>query len=132
MSLIVRDHDRTKFAQRKEFMKRAVKWMQDKYGADRFELELSDTYYNMRDVLEKHMHIVETATQAMEALGITPKIVPIRGGTDGSQLTYRGLPCPNIFYGGHNAHGKFEFLPVPSLEKSVKVILKILDIYASK
>ena len=132
VSLIVRDHDRTKFAQRKEFMKRAVKWMQDKYGADRFELELSDTYYNMRDVLEKHMHIVETATQAMEALGITPKIVPIRGGTDGSQLTYRGLPCPNIFYGGHNAHGKFEFLPVPSLEKSVKVILKILDIYASK
>ena len=132
LSLIIRDHDRQRFEERKTFVRRAVDWMRGKYGQERFELELSDTYYNMRDPLEKAMHIVETAKEAMTSLGIPPKVVPIRGGTDGSRLSYRGLLCPNIFYGGHNAHGKFEFLPVESLEKSTQVILKILEIYAAK
>ncbi len=132
LSLIIRDHDRQRFEERKTFVRRAVDWMRGKYGPERFELELSDTYYNMRDPLEKAMHIVETAKEAMTSLGIPPKVVPIRGGTDGSRLSYRGLLCPNIFYGGHNAHGKFEFLPVESLEKSTQVILKILEIYAAK
>lgn len=132
LSLIIRDHDRAKFEQRKDFMRRAVRWMQEKYGKERFELELSDTYYNMREPLEKVMHIVETAQEAMRAVGVTPKVVPVRGGTDGSRLSYRGLLAPNIFYGGHNAHGKYEFLAVESLEKSVQVLLKILELYAAK
>lgn len=132
LSFIIRDHDRQRFEGRKAFMRRVVEWMRDKYGKERFDLELSDTYYNMREPLEKAMHIVETAKEAMLALGIPPKVVPIRGGTDGSRLSYRGLLCPNIFYGGHNAHGKFEFLAVDSLEKSVLVILKILELYAAK
>ena len=132
LSFIIRDHDRQRFEGRKAFMRRVVEWMRDKYGKERFDLELSDTYYNMREPLEKAMHIVETAKEAMTALGIPPKVVPIRGGTDGSRMSYRGLLCPNIFYGGHNAHGKFEFLAVDSLEKSVLVILKILELYAAK
>ena len=132
LSFIIRDHDRQRFEGRKAFMRRVVEWMRDKYGKERFDLELSDTYYNMREPLEKAMHIVETAKEAMTALGIPPKVVPIRGGTDGSRVSYRGLLCPNIFYGGHNAHGKFEFLAVDSLEKSVLVILKILELYAAK
>lgn len=132
LSFIIRDHDRQRFEGRKAFMRRVVEWMRDKYGKERFDLELSDTYFNMREPLEKAMHIVDTAKEAMLALGIPPKVVPIRGGTDGSRLSYRGLLCPNIFYGGHNAHGKFEFLAVDSLEKSVRVILKILELYAAK
>ena len=89
-----------------------------------------EQYQNMKEVILPKFHVVETAEQAMKELGITPKIGPIRGGTDGARLSYQGLPTPNIFAGGHNFHGRYEYLPIPSLEKSVQVVLKILDLYA--
>jgi tripeptide aminopeptidase len=95
------------------------------YGEDRVILEMNDQYYNMRDRIEPHMEIVEYAKQAMEALDITPVIIPVRGGTDGSQLSYKGLPTPNIFTGGENFHGKFEYISIDNMEKAVKVITEI-------
>lgn len=127
LQYIVRDHDRTLFEKRKETMQQCTDFMNARYGEGCFTLELKDQYYNMREKVEPEYHIVETARKAMVALGIEPHIKPIRGGTDGSRLSYMGLPCPNIFAGGHNFHGKFEFVPLESMEKATQVILKIVE-----
>lgn len=127
---IIRDHDRTLFEKRKETIKQCADFMNVRYGEGCFTLELKDQYFNMREKVEPAYHILETARLAMEALGIEPKIKPIRGGTDGSRLSYMGLLCPNIFAGGHNFHGKFEFVPLESMEKATQVILKIVEMNA--
>ena len=127
---IVRDHDRTLFEKRKVTIRQCADFMNARYGEGCFTLEMKDQYYNMREKVEPVYHIVETARLAMEALGIEPQIKPIRGGTDGSRLSYMGLLCPNIFAGGHNFHGKFEFVPLESMEKATLVILKIVEMNA--
>ncbi|MCX6271899.1 MAG: peptidase T [Bacteroidetes bacterium] len=129
---IIRDHDRVKFEKKKVVIQEAVDFMNRRYGANTFTLELRDQYYNMKEKVEPVIHVVDTAEQAMKELGIEPVVVPIRGGTDGARLSYMGLPCPNIFAGGHNFHGKFEFVPAPSMEKAVLVILKIIQLYTNK
>ena len=129
---IIRDHNREKFEAKKVFIKQTVDFMNLKYRENTVVLELKDQYFNMREQVEKTFHIVETAQKAMEELGIVPKVVPIRGGTDGSRLSFMGLPCPNIFAGGHNFHGKMEYVPVESMEKAVQVILKIVELYSEK
>jgi tripeptide aminopeptidase len=132
LQYIVRDHDSTKFDQKKKTMTEAVEFMKKRYGDDVFRLELKDQYFNMKEMVVPVFHVVETAHQAMEEVGVVPVVVPIRGGTDGSRLSYMGLPCPNIFAGGHNFHGKFEYVPVESMEKAVDVILKIIELYSKK
>lgn len=129
---IIRDHDREKFEQKEKVLKEAVAYLNKRVGSERISLDIQQQYQNMREVLAPNMHIVDTAKQAMELLGITPIIKPIRGGTDGSRLSFMGLPTPNIFTGGHYAHGKYEFLPVHALEKGVDVLLKVVELYASK
>ena len=129
MSYIIRDHDRALFEQKKALMESAVAYINKKYG-DIVTLEMRDQYYNMREMVEPHYFIVEKAIQAMEMAGIVPKVQPIRGGTDGARLSFMGLPCPNIFAGGHNFHGKLEFVPVESMEKATQVILNLVDLYA--
>lgn len=129
---IIRDHDRTKFEAKKQFFKECTEFMNRRYGSGTFSLEIKDQYYNMRERVEPVFHVVETARQAMEALGIEPKVVPIRGGTDGARLSYMGLPCPNIFAGGHNFHGKFEYVPLESMLKATEVILKICELYTAR
>jgi tripeptide aminopeptidase len=129
LQYIIRDHDRMKFEQRKEMMQHVAGFINKKYGDGTITIEMKDQYYNMREQLEPVYHIVELAEQAMKDLGIKPNIKPIRGGTDGSRLSYMGLPCPNIFAGGHNFHGKYEFIPLESMEKATKVILRIIDLY---
>ncbi|MCM3013636.1 MULTISPECIES: peptidase T [Bacillus] len=122
---IIRDFDKENFQNRKETMKRAVEELQNEYGQDRILLDMNDQYYNMREKIEPVIEIVNIAKQAMENLGIEPKISPIRGGTDGSQLSYMGLPTPNIFTGGENFHGKFEYISVDNMAKAVNVIVEI-------
>ena len=129
--LIVRDHDKGHFEKRKQLLHDITKELNSKYGGC-IQLEVKDQYYNMREKVEPVMHIVDIAREAMEAVGITPIIKPIRGGTDGSQLSFMGLPCPNIFAGGHNFHGKYEYVPVESMQKAVEVIVKICELTASK
>ncbi len=131
-SYIIRDHDREKFEARKVFFRELVDNFNDKYGANTMEVEIKDQYFNMREKVEPVMHIVDIAEEAMIQLDIKPLIKAIRGGTDGSQLSYMGLPCPNIFAGGHNFHGRFEYVPVESLEKAILVIVKIAEITAEK
>jgi len=131
LELIIRDHDRTLFEKRKKLLKDIVNKLNVKHG-DFFAVEIKDQYFNMREKIEPVFHVVEIAKEAMQVLGIEPIIKPIRGGTDGSQLSYMGLPCPNIFAGGHNFHGKYEYIPVESMQKSVEVIVKICEIVASK
>lgn len=126
---IVRDHDRKKFENQKQLLRNVVDFMNKKYGKDTVKLELTDQYYNMREKVEPVYHIVEIAEKAMLELGIKPIIKPIRGGTDGSRLSYMGLPCPNIFAGGHNFHGKYEYIPLESMEKATRVILKVIELY---
>jgi tripeptide aminopeptidase len=132
MNYIIRDHDRVKFNKKKALMESAVEFMNKKYDGNRVMLDLTDSYKNMREKIEPVMHIVDTAQKAMENLGIEPKITPVRGGTDGARFSYKGLPCPNIFTGGHNAHGKSEFVPVQSMEKAVEVMLEIVKLYTEK
>lgn len=132
LQYIIRDHDRQKFEKRKQLMEDVVDFMNKKYGADTFKLEMKDQYYNMREKVEPVYHIVEIAEKAMIEAGITPKIKPIRGGTDGSRLSYMGLPCPNIFAGGHNFHGKYEFVSLDSMVKASEVIVNIVRLYASR
>jgi tripeptide aminopeptidase len=103
-----------------------------KYPAGTIKLELEDQYFNMREKIEPVFHILETARKAMEDLGIKPKIIPVRGGTDGSRLSYMGLPCPNIFTGGHNFHGKFEYIPLESMVAATNVITRIVELYAGQ
>jgi tripeptide aminopeptidase len=125
---IIRDHDREKFEQKKAYLKSCFELLAKKYGGNVLGLGVGDQYYNMREMIEPHFHIVEIARQAMEKAGVTPLIKPIRGGTDGARLSYMGLPCPNIFTGGHNFHGKYEFIPVESMEKACEVMLNILEV----
>ena len=106
--------------------------MNEKYGSGTFKLDMKDQYYNMRKEVEPHYHIVEKAVRAMEMAGIKPHIKPIRGGTDGARLSFMGLPCPNIFAGGHNFHGKFEYIPLESMEKASQVMLNLVTLYAEE
>lgn len=129
--LIVRDHDTIKFEKRKQLLRDITAKLNNVYG-DYITLDIKDQYFNMREKIEPVLYIVDIAKEAMEAVGMTPIIKPIRGGTDGSQLSYMGLPCPNIFAGGHNFHGKYEYVPVESMEKAVEVIVKICEIVASR
>jgi tripeptide aminopeptidase len=131
IELIIRDHDPKKFEQRKELLQYITENLNAEYG-DFVSLDIKDQYFNMREKIEPVMHIVEIAKEAMESLGITPIIKPIRGGTDGSQLSFMGLPCPNIFAGGHNFHGKYEYVPVESMQKAVDVIVKICELTAKR
>ncbi len=127
---IIRDFDLASFEKRKEIMRQITSTLNKKYGKDTFTVEIKDQYFNMKEKIEPVKHIVDTAEKAMQAVGVVPDIRPIRGGTDGARLSYMGLPTPNIFTGGHNFHGKYEFIPTYAMEKSVEVILKIIDMYS--
>ena len=127
---IIRDHDAVKFDRKKEVIRECVDFINRKYGEGTAVLDLRDQYRNMREQVEPHYHIIEKAVKAMEMEGIKPKIQPIRGGTDGANLSYMGLPCPNIFAGGLNFHGKMEFVPLESIEAASKVILNIIGLFA--
>lgn len=126
--MIIRDHDKAKLKDKKKLLQDIVSFLNSKYGADTIEMELEDQYFNMREHIEPVMYIVDMAKQAMEAVGVIPKQRAIRGGTDGARLTYMGLPTPNIFTGGHNFHGKLEYIPAQSMQKAVEVILKIVEL----
>lgn len=128
LRFIIRDHDMEKFNARKNFMEKCVNWLRDKYGADRFELEMKDQYFNMREKVKNHMEIVELPIKAMEAIGIKHFYKAMRGGTDGAALSWRGLITPNVFTGGHNYHGRFEFISVQVMEKATQLILKMLEL----
>jgi len=128
MSYIIRDFRADRFEDRKKELQHIVNKVNAEYGAGTVELEINDQYYNMREKIEPVFQIVESAKLAMELVGVDPLVKPIRGGTDGSRLSYMGLPTPNIFAGGHNFHGRFEFVPLQSMEKAVEVILKIIDL----
>ncbi len=125
LEYIIRDHDKTKFGKKKQFLSDVVKLINTEYGKEIVELKMEDQYYNMREKVEPVKYIIDIAEKAMIDAGVEPKIKAIRGGTDGARLSYDGLPCPNIFAGGHNFHGPFEFVPIPSMLKSVEVILNI-------
>ena len=127
---IIRDHDMGLYEDKKAYMRKCVDFINEKYGAGVATVDIKHQYYNMRKEVEPHYHIVEKAKKAMEMEGIVPNIKPIRGGTDGANLSFMGLPCPNIFAGGHNFHGKLEFVPLESMEKASKVILNIISLYA--
>lgn len=126
LDYIIRDHDMGKFEQKKTRFIKIAEYLNDKYGEGTIELIIKDSYYNMRKQIEPHMHIVEKAREAMLKAGIEPIVVPIRGGTDGSRLSYMGLPCPNLSTGGHNFHGRYEYIPVQSMEKMVLVLKEII------
>ncbi|MDY6437274.1 MAG: peptidase T [Bacteroidales bacterium] len=129
MGYIIRDHDRAKFEAKKELITEVVAFLNKKYG-NVVTLELKHQYYNMRQEVEPHYFIVEKAIKAIEMAGVKPKVQPIRGGTDGANLSFMGLPCPNIFAGGHNFHGKWEYVPLESMEKASEVILNIIKLFA--
>ncbi|SHJ90085.1 tripeptide aminopeptidase [Maribacter aquivivus] len=131
VELIIRDHDLKRFEQRKELVEDIVQKFNNEYD-NCIALELKDQYFNMKEKVKPVFHIVETAKKAMEDIGIKPIIKPIRGGTDGSQLSFMGLPCPNIFAGGHNFHGKYEYVPVESMQKAVEVIVRICELTANQ
>lgn len=128
MHYIIRDHDRSIMEKRKGYLQDAAAYLNKRYGEGRVVVDIKDQYYNMREKIEPVFHIVEIAIQAMNALGIQPIMVPVRGGTDGSRLSFMGLPCPNLFTGGFNFHGRYETLPTRSLERSVDVVLKIIEL----
>lgn len=128
LEYIIRDHDMGKFNAKKERFKKIADYLNDKYGQGTVDLTLEDSYYNMKEKILPHMHIVENAIKAMENIGIEPKVVPIRGGTDGARLSYMGLPCPNLCTGGHNFHGKYEYIPVQSMEKVVDLLIEIATV----
>lgn len=130
ITYIIRDHDREKFEERKAVIQRCADFINLRYGEGTAVVAVKDQYYNMRKEVEPHYHIVEKAVKAMEMAGIKPKIQPIRGGTDGANLSFRGLPCPNIFAGGYNFHGKMEWVPLESMQKASEVILNIIGLYA--
>lgn len=130
LAFIIRDHDRERFEHRKKQMEHVVAVLNNRYEG-RVKLELKDQYYNMREKVEPVMHVIDYASRAMQEVGVKPNIKPIRGGTDGARLSFMGLPCPNIFAGGLNFHGRYEFIPIPSMEKAVKVIVKIAELVTS-
>ena len=130
LKFIIRDHDKAKFEARKKFFADCVDWLRKKYGAERFELDMHDQYYNMREKLDGHMEVVELAVRAMKEIGIEPYFKAMRGGTDGAALSWRGLITPNIFIGGHNYHGRYEFVSVQVMEKASETVIKILELAA--
>ncbi|WP_435138750.1 peptidase T [Formosa sp. A9] len=132
LQYIIRDHDKNHFEARKEVMQKLTDELNAQYEREVVSIDIKDQYYNMKEKVEPVMHIVEVAEKAMKAVGITPNIKAIRGGTDGSQLSYMGLPCPNIFAGGHNFHGRYEYVPVESMIKATEVICKIAELVAQK
>jgi len=132
LSYIIRDHDRDRFERRKKEIIHLVHKINAEFGEDTATIDIKDQYYNMREKIEPVMHIVDLAFEAMNQVGVTPNVKPIRGGTDGSRLSYEGLPCPNIFAGGHNFHGRFEYVPVQSMEKAMLIVVKIAEILANK
>ena len=127
MRYLVRDHDRSRFEQRKKFLKECASLIRIKYGSNSIRLDVRDQYYNMKEKIEPVKYIIDLAREAMVQCGVTPIVKPIRGGTDGARLSYMGLPTPNLFTGGHNFHGRFEFIPISSMEKAVNVILRIIE-----
>lgn len=129
---IVRDHDRDRFERRKKEMQHLVNKINQEFGEGTASIELKDQYYNMREKVEPVMHIVNLASDAMKKIGVTPNVKPIRGGTDGARLSFMGLPCPNIFAGGHNFHGRFEYVPIQSMEKAMMVIVNIVEMLEKK
>ena len=131
MTYIIRDHDRDRFERRKKELEHLTRKINNEFPGVA-AIEIKDQYYNMREKIEPLMHIIDLAKQAMENMGVTPKVQPIRGGTDGAQLSFKGLPCPNIFAGGLNFHGRFEFVPVPSMEKATEVIVEMCRLVAKK
>ncbi|MCW1735603.1 peptidase T [Anaerorudis cellulosivorans] len=131
VSFIIRDHERNRFEMRKKIMQDAVSFLNERYS-NRLKLELRDQYFNMREKVEPVKHVIDYAFRAMQNVGVTPRVKPIRGGTDGARLSFMGLPCPNIFAGGLNFHGRYEFIPVQSLEKATQVIEKIVEIVAEE
>ena len=126
LAYILRDHDMAKFQQKKAVMQTAADFLNAKYGEGTVELVIRDSYFNMKEKIEPCMYIVERAKKAMEEVGITPVVVPIRGGTDGARLSFEGLPCPNLFTGGENFHGRFEYIPIEDMEKNVQLLVQIL------
>lgn len=131
LAYIIRDHDRGRFADRKEFMEECAKKMNEKYGEGTVRVELKDQYYNMKEKIDPNMHVIDLVLHAMQECDVAPRVQPIRGGTDGAQLSFRGLPCPNIFAGGVNFHGPFEFVSVQVMEKAMQVIVKICEMTAA-
>ena len=132
ISYIIRDHDRTKFENRKRQLEQLATQLNKEYGEEIVTVEVKDQYYNMREQIEPVMHVIDIAFDAMKAVGVEPSVKPIRGGTDGAQLSFKGLPCPNIFAGGLNFHGRYEFVPIQSMEKAMKVIVKIAEMVAAR
>ncbi len=131
LTYIIRDHDRNKFEERKRFIKQCADRMNEKYGEGTVTAEVNDQYYNMKEKIEPDaMHVIDLVLHAMQEAGVAPKVKPIRGGTDGAQLSFKGLPCPNIFAGGINFHGPYEFVPVQSMEKAMMVVVKICELTA--
>ena len=124
---IIRDHDRVKFEKKKELFLRIAGYLNEKYGAGTFEIDMKDSYYNMREVIEKNMFIIEQAKEAMAQLDVEPSVSPIRGGTDGARLSFMGLPCPNLCTGGRNAHGKYEYACIDDMETIVKLLVRIVE-----
>ncbi len=132
MEYIIRDHDSHKFEDKKAIMKEIAGFLNRRYPDGTVKLEIQDQYFNMREKIEPVFHIVEIARRAIEESGIEPKVIPVRGGTDGARLSYMGLPCPNIFTGGHNFHGKYEYIPLESMVAATNVIIRIISLYAGK
>lgn len=131
LSYLIRDHDRQRFEERKQFLQQCVKQMNEKYGDDTITIELRDQYYNMKEKIDPQMHVIDLVLKAMQESGVSPRVSPIRGGTDGAQLSFRGLPCPNIFAGGVNFHGPHEFVSIQVMEKAMQVIVKICELTAA-
>ena len=132
LSYIIRDHDRQRFERRKQFMTKAAEWMNERYGEGTVTITINDQYYNMREMIEPVPHVVDIVLDAMKECGIPSKVRAIRGGTDGAQLSFMGLPCPNIFAGGLNFHGPHEFLPIPSMQKASELVAKIVELTAKR
>ena len=130
LNYIIRDHDRDLFEDRKRFIMKQAELMNEKYGEGTLECTVSDQYYNMKEKIDPQMHVIDLVLKAMQECGVAPKVKPIRGGTDGAQLSFRGLPCPNIFAGGVNFHGPFEFVSIQSMEKAMQVVVKICELTA--
>ena len=126
---IIRDHDRTLFEQKKQLFEKTAEYLNFKYGAGTVETKVEDSYYNMKEVIEPHMYLIDNAKKCMEELGITPVVSPIRGGTDGARISFMGLPCPNLCTGGENFHGRYEFACVQSIEKIVELLVRIAESY---
>lgn len=130
LEYIIRDHDMEKFLAKKDRFLKTAAFLNEKYGENTFVVDMKDSYFNMKEQLTDHMHLIENAKKAMEEAGVTPIVTPIRGGTDGARLSYMGLPCPNLCTGGHNFHGKYEYICVQSMEKVVEILLNIVNLYA--